>query len=52
VRLESNLYDVKTAKLVWSAQSDAVDPKLLRTDYERVVDVLIADMKNKKVLKN
>ncbi len=51
VRLESNLYDVKTAKLVWSAQSDAIDPKLLRTDYERVVDVLIADMKSNKVLK-
>jgi hypothetical protein len=52
VCLESNLYDVKTAKLVWSAQSDAIDPKLLRTDFERIVDVLIADMKNNKVLKN
>ena len=51
VLLESNLYDVKTAKLVWSAQSDAIDPKLLRTDFERIVDVLIADMINKKVLK-
>ena len=51
VRLESNLYDVKTAKLVWSAQSDTIDPKLLRTDFERIVDVLIADMKNKKVLR-
>lgn len=52
VHLESNLYDVKTAKLIWSAQSDAVDPKFLRSDYERVVKVLITDMKNKKVLKN
>ncbi|MFT5698722.1 MAG: hypothetical protein ACI8ZB_001577 [Desulforhopalus sp.] len=51
VRLESNLYDAATASLVWSAQSDAIDPKLLRTDYERVVNVLIADMKNKGVLK-
>jgi hypothetical protein len=51
VHLESNLYDVATAKLVWSAQSDAIDPKLLRTDFERIVDVLIADMKNKKALK-
>ncbi len=51
VHLESNLYDVATASLVWSAQSDAIDPKLLRTDFERIVDVLIDDMKNKKVLK-
>lgn len=51
VRLESNLYDVTTASLIWSAQSDAVDPKLLRTDYERIVSVLIGDMKMKGVLK-
>ncbi len=51
VHLESNLYDVASAQLVWSAQSDAIDPKLLRTDFERIVDVLIANMKNDKVLK-
>ncbi len=50
VRLESNLYDVATAKLVWSAQSEALDPKLLRTDFDRIVGLLMADMKKKGVL--
>jgi hypothetical protein len=45
VLLESNLYDVATARLVWSAQSEMVNPKLLRTDFDKIVGVLIADMK-------
>ena len=51
VRLESNLYDVSTSKLVWSAQSEAINPKLLRTDFERIVGPLIADMKKKGVMR-
>lgn len=51
VQLESNLYDVATASLVWSAQSESIDAKLLRTDFENFVDVLIMDMKKKGVLK-
>ena len=51
VRLESNLYDVATAKLIWSAQSESINPELLRTDFEKFVDVLIADMKKNGVLK-
>jgi hypothetical protein len=50
VRLESNLYDVDTAKLVWSAQSEALDPKLLRKDFDRVISLLIADMKKSGIL--
>jgi len=44
VRLESNLYDAATASLVWTAQSEAINPNLLRTDYERIIGLLIADM--------
>lgn len=51
VRLESNLYDVATAKLIWSAQSESINPELLRTDFEKFVDLLIADMKKNGVLK-
>ncbi|HEB69038.1 MAG TPA: hypothetical protein ENI88_05390 [Desulfobulbus sp.] len=51
VRLESNLYDVASARLVWSARSEALNPKLLRTDFDRVVGVLTADMKKKGVLR-
>jgi hypothetical protein len=51
VHLESNLYDVATASLVWSAQSEAIDLKLLRTDFERLAGLLISDMKNNGLLK-
>ncbi len=51
VRLESNLYDVATARLIWSAQSEALNPNLLRTDFERVVGVLMTDMKKSGVIK-
>jgi hypothetical protein len=51
VRLESNLYDAVTASLVWNAQSEVLNPNLLRTDYDRVVGVLIADMKKNGVVK-
>lgn len=51
VRLETNLYDVATAGLVWSAQSEAINPKLLRTDFERVAGLLIADMKKNGVVR-
>jgi len=50
VRLESNLYDAATAKLIWTAQSEALNPKLLRTDFERVARLLIADMEKNGVV--
>ncbi len=50
VRLESNLYDAATASLVWSAQSEVFNPNLLRTDYDRIAGVLIADMKKNGVV--
>ena len=50
VRLESNLYDVGTARLVWSAQSESLDPKLLRRDFDRVIGLLMDDMKKSGVL--
>ena len=48
--LETNLYDVATEKLVWSVQSEAIDPKLLRTDFERVVNIQITNMKKHGVI--
>jgi len=50
VRLETNLYDVATAGLVWSAQSEVVNPKLLRTDFERIAGLLLADLKRSGVV--
>jgi len=51
VRLETNLYDVATAGLVWSAQSEAINLKLLRTDFERIAGLLVADMKKNGVVR-
>lgn len=50
VSLESNIYDVSTKKLVWAAQSDTVNPKLLKTDFDSVVKTLMADLHRKGVL--
>ena len=50
VSLESNIYDVTTKKLVWAAQSDTVNPKLLKTDFDSVVKTLMADLQRKDVL--
>lgn len=48
--LETNLYDVTTEKLVWSVQSEAINPKLLRTDFERIVNIQISNMKRNGVI--
>ncbi|MBM9513062.1 hypothetical protein [Desulfogranum marinum] len=50
VSLESNMYDVSTKKLVWAAQSATINPKLLKTDFDSVVKVLLADLQKKGVL--
>jgi hypothetical protein len=50
VRLESNIYDVATKKLIWTAQSEAVDARLLKTDYAKMVNLLLNDLRKKKLL--
>lgn len=50
VSLESNMYNVATKKLVWAAQSDTINPKLLKTDFDSVVKKLMADLQQKGVL--
>jgi len=50
VRLESNMYDAESTKLLWAAQSSTVNPKLLKTDYESIVKTIMADLMKKKIL--
>ena len=50
VRLESNVYDVASEKLVWSAQSEAIDANLLKTDYAKMVNLLLNDLRKKKLI--
>ena len=50
VRLESNVYEVASEKLIWTAQSEAVDAKLLKTDFVKMANLLLDDLKKKKLL--
>ncbi len=50
VSLESNLYDAATGGLVWSARTEARDPRLLRSDYEQVISLLVSDLRTKGLL--
>ena len=50
VRLESNVYDVATEKLIWTAQSEVIDPELLKTDFDKMVNVFLADLQKKKLI--
>jgi hypothetical protein len=50
VSLEANLYDVKTGKLVWSARSESVDPKMTKKFLDELVAVFTSDLKSKDLL--
>jgi len=50
VSMESNLYDASTEKLVWSAQSQSVDPKMTKKYIDVLIDVFTKDMKDKGLL--
>lgn len=50
VSLESNVYDTASAKLLWAAQSETVNPNLLKTHFESIVRSLMADLSDKKLL--
>lgn len=50
VSMESNLYDASTEKLVWSAQSQSVDPKMTQKYIDVLIDVFTKDMKEKGLL--
>jgi hypothetical protein len=50
VRLETNLYDVKTEKLIWSGQSETTDPSSINQTIGDVIDLLIKDMQKKGLL--
>jgi hypothetical protein len=40
VRLETNLYDSRTARLVWSGRSNTFDPKSVRDAIDSVTRAL------------
>ena len=50
VALETNLYDVETGNLVWSARSESVDPKMTKKYIDELVDIFVNDLKSKGLL--
>jgi hypothetical protein len=50
VYLESNVYDIATEKLIWTAQSEAIDANLLKSDYAKIANLLLDDLRKKKLL--
>ena len=50
VGLETKLYDVKTEKLIWAASSKTANPKSKMKLFDAVVEALVRDLKNNKLL--
>jgi hypothetical protein len=50
VILESNLYDVKTEKLIWTARSESIDPVMTRKYYQQLIDLFLDDLSSKNLL--
>jgi hypothetical protein len=50
VRLETNLYDVKTEQKVWSARSTTLNPKSTTALIDSVIDVLVKDLKQNRLI--
>ncbi len=51
VRLESNLYDARTDRLIWSARSKTLDPKNAIDAMDSVVAAMIDDLKEKGLIR-
>lgn len=50
VSIESNLYDAKTEKLVWTGQSNSIDPKMNTSYMNELVNIFANDLKQKGLL--
>ena len=50
VRLETNLYDVKTEQKVWSARSTTLNPKSDTALIDSVIEVLVKDLKKNRLI--
>lgn len=50
VRLETNLYDVETEKLLWSGQSETKDLKSIRQLIDEVIALVVKDLQKNRLL--
>jgi len=51
VILETNLYDVQTEKLIWSARSESIDPVMTRKYYQKLIDLFLDDLEKQKIIR-
>ena len=50
LKLETNVYDVKTSKLVWSMQSESVDPQSAQQVIQDQIKLVIKTLSERKLL--
>ena len=50
VMLETNLYDVETERLIWTARSESIDPVMTRKYYQKLIDLFLNDLQRKKLI--
>ena len=50
VVLETNIYDVKTEKLLWTARTESIDPVMTRKYYQQLIDLFLNDLSKKNLL--
>ncbi|MBU0944444.1 MAG: hypothetical protein KJ804_14530 [Proteobacteria bacterium] len=50
VVLETNLYDVRTEKLIWSARSQSIDPVMTRKYYQQLINLFLSDLEKQNII--
>lgn len=50
VLLETNIYDTKTEKLIWTARSESKNPVMTRDYYQELINLFIRDLEDKNLL--
>ena len=50
VILETNLYDVKTEKLLWSARTESLDPVMTKKYYQKLINLFLSDLQKNDLL--
>jgi hypothetical protein len=49
--IESNLYDINTEKLIWSAQSETYEPATLESAAEGLADAIVDEMEDDNIIR-
>jgi hypothetical protein len=50
VILETNIYDVKSEKLLWSARTESIDPVMTKKYYQKLIDLFLSDLQKNDLL--